>query len=339
MSWPSGPPPMPPPGWYDDPEQQWTWRWWDGTRWSHHRAPMWVAPHRDPRSFSTFFENSVAAVKAAVRRVGVLLVVVWLALGALAWLAMVAVFGSDRGRELRDLLRSGSFGTDGAADALTDDEVDRVWELIRQLVVEAIPWLIALGVLLVVVAAWSVALVASAPDHAVGHAFRRVPTVVASGLVVFSLVVVVWVTAALPVAIVALAGGGSVAIVSTAVFGVLLASVLSFWLWGRLALASVIAATGGHGLGVRRSWELTRSGFWYVVGRLIVTGLIAGVTSGLANSVNGFGQFFGLVVYLALACFLQAIAAVAATIVTVCGHLAIVDQLEGAGSSPVTADA
>jgi hypothetical protein len=328
---------MPPPGWYDDPEQQWTWRWWDGTRWSHHRAPMWVAPQRDPRSFSAFFDDAVVGVKLAVRSVGMLLLPVWLALGALGWLATIAVFGSEGGRELRDLLRRGSF--DGSSGELTDQEVDRAWELTRQLAIDAIPWLVVVGVAYLIVAAWSVALVAGARDRAAGRALRRVPIVVASWLVMASVYVLVWTATALPVAVVVLADGGGVAIVLTAVFGVLLASVVSCWLWGRLALASVIAATGGPGIGVQRSWELTQDRFWYVFGRLIVVGLIAGVASGVANSVSGFGQFFDLAVYVALVCVLQSVAAVAATMVTVRGHVAIVGQLDATGSSPATGDA
>lgn len=33
-----------PPGWYTDPGGSRQWRWWDGSRWSHHVAPM-APPH------------------------------------------------------------------------------------------------------------------------------------------------------------------------------------------------------------------------------------------------------------------------------------------------------
>ena len=34
----------PPPGWYPDPEQPANVRWWDGTTWTEHRAPVWQPP-------------------------------------------------------------------------------------------------------------------------------------------------------------------------------------------------------------------------------------------------------------------------------------------------------
>ena len=40
---------MPPPGWYEDPVQKGTLlRWWDGTQWTVHTAPMVQAPAPAP---------------------------------------------------------------------------------------------------------------------------------------------------------------------------------------------------------------------------------------------------------------------------------------------------
>jgi hypothetical protein len=346
VTWPTGPPPMPASGWYDDPEQPWTWRYWDGARWTDHRAPMWVPPARDPLSFSSWFERFVAAAKVAVRRVGVLLVGVWLVFGiAGSWLA-AAAFGSDRGRELRRLLDVDrrAFGGWSLTTELTDAEADRAWELVQDIFWSALPWMVLLGVGFVALAAWSVALVARAvqPDGAesptggshadplgklTGAAVRRVPAVVGSGIVVFLVFAGVWVAAWLPIVLVALIGGGGAAILLTVVFVALLVVVAMVWLWVRLALATVIAAEGGQGIGVARAWELTHGQFWYAAGRLIIIGLIAGAAGGVVNSVTGVGQFLGFVAYLAILSVLQAAAFAVSLAVSVCGHLVTIEQL------------
>ena len=344
MTWPTGPPPMPPSGWYDDPEQPWTWRYWDGARWTDHRSPMWVPPARDPLSFSSWFERSVDAAKVAIRRVGVLLVGVWLLFGlAGSWLA-ASTFDSDRGREVRRLLdiERGVFG--GSTVTLTDAEADRAWELVQDIFWSALPWVVLLGLGFVLLAAWSVALVVrpvqphvagpptgGAPAEPlgslVGAAVRRVPAVVGSGIVVFLVFAGAWIVAWLPVVFVALIDGGGAAIVLTVVFALLLVVVAMTWLWVRLALASVIAAAGGRGIGVMRSWDLTSGQFWYAAGRLIVTGLIAGAAGGVINSVTGFGQFLGFVAYVAILFTLQAVAFAASIVVTVSGNLVTIEQL------------
>jgi hypothetical protein len=307
---------------------------------------MWVPPAHDPLSFSSWFERSVAAVKVAVRRVGVLLVGVWLVFGIAGWWLTVAAFDSDRGRELRRLLdveRTSVVGPTVTAE-LSDAEADRAWELVQDIFWSALPWIVLLGVGVVVLAAWSVALVVRAVQphlsdpptgggpaqplgNLVGAAVRRVPAVVGSGIVVFLVFAGVWVVAWLPVVFVALIGGGGAAILLTVVFVVLLVVVATAWLWVRLALASAIAAAGGRGIGVTRSWELTHDQFWYAAGRLVVTGLIAGAAGGVINSVTGFGQFLGFAAYVAIVAVLQAVAFAASIVITVSGHLVTVEQL------------
>jgi hypothetical protein len=349
---------MPNPGWYDDPEQPYTWRYWDGAHWTDHRAPMWVPPDRDPMSFSVWFERAVAVGKVAVRRVGALLAAVWLLLGVLGWWLVVATYDSARGRELRRLLlfEDDPISPTGTSlrDDLTDAEADRAWELFQDIFWSALPWLIALAVAFVVVSAWSVALVARAVQptlvEGIGReeqvdglgtlvvgALRRAPAVVGSGIVVLAVFFLVAAVAALPVVLVAVADAGGAAIVLTAVFAVLLALAVSAWLWVRLTLASVIAAAGGHGIGVRRSWNVTSGRFWFVAGRLLVTGLIAGAAGGVVNFVTGFGQFLGLAVFLAIVSVLQALTVAVSMIVTTCGHLATIEQLGEQLGEPVFA--
>jgi hypothetical protein len=340
---------MPPSGWYDDPETPWTWRYWDGAAWTEHRAPMWVPPARDPQSFSVWFERSVAIGKLAFRRAGALLVAVWLLLGAVGLGLIFSAFDSDRGRELRRLLIIDDSpltpsGTVLNAD-LTDAEADRAWELARDTFWSASPWLAALAVAVLVSAAWSVAIVARVvrprlveTDGAdrtveplgsvVAGSLRRVPAVLGSGIVVFGVFAMVLAVCFVPIVLVIAADGGGAAIVLTVLFVVVLVSVVSVWLWGRLALASVLAALGGHGLGIGRSWSITADRFWFVVGRVVVTGLIAGAAGGVANVVNGFGQFFGVAVYLVLVVVLQSVAVAVSMIITTCGHVVIIDQLD-----------
>jgi hypothetical protein len=312
---------------------------------------MWVPPVRDPQSLSAWFERSVAAVKLAVRRVGVLLASMWIVLGGLGSWFVVAVFDSDRGQELRRLLEvdQRSFGRTGSTVTaeLTTGEAERARELLQELFWSALPWLIALVAVVIVASAWSVALVARAVQRRIvdaaipadvgddrlvdiaAEALRRVPAVLASGLVVFMLFAGLWLVGSVPVALVAVAGGGAAAIVLTVVFVVLLLVAVTAWLWGRLTLASALAGAGGHGLGLRRSWELTTHGrFWFVVSRLLITGLLAGAASGVVNIATTFGQFLGFVVFVVAVVLLQAIAVAASIIVTVCGYLVTADQAD-----------
>lgn len=307
---------------------------------------MWVPPARDPSSFSSWFERSVAAAKVTFLRVGVLLVGMWLPFGIAGWWLVVSMFDGDRGRELRRLLdiERSAFGGSTVTAELTDAEADRVLELVQDIVWSALPWMILLGVGFVMLAAASVAHAVRAVQphladpptgdglaeplgNLVGTAVRRVPAVVGSGIVVFLVLAGVWVVAWLPVVLVAVLGGGGAAILLSVVFVVPLVVVVFAWSWVRLAFASVIAAAGGLGIGVQRSWELTHGQFWSAAGRLIVTGLIAGAAGGVINFVTGFGQFLGFVAYVAILFALQVVAIAAAIVVTVSGHLTAIEQL------------
>ena len=332
---------MPPSGWYDDPEQPWTWRYWDGASWTGHRAPMWRPPVRNPASFSVWFEAAVATTKIAGRRVGLLIIGLWLLLAAAGWWLTVVSLDDDRGRELRRLLDGDRTAFDPispSGTAMTDAQAERAWELMQDIFWSALPWLVALMAALVVISAWSVALAARAtqppdgdrPDglrRVMSDALGRVPAVLASGIVVFAVYVAVWAVAVLPVVLLAVADAGGAAIVLTAVFLFPLVLAVSLWLWGRLTLASVLAAIGGHGLGLRRSWHLTDGRFWFTVGRLTVTALIAAAAGGAVNVVSGFGSVLGATAFLAIVVVLQAAAVALSSVVTTSGHLATIDQL------------
>ena len=142
---PAGPPLMPPADWYPDPEQPWSWRWWDGRCWTDMRAPMAAEqPGRDPYSVSAWFDDSVAAVKAVVVRVGLLVLVVVGLTTLLFGVFAVAVFTSGRGREIRSLLQLDNvFNGSATTVELTDAEWDRARDLAGNIAVSSVPWVIA----------------------------------------------------------------------------------------------------------------------------------------------------------------------------------------------------
>lgn len=339
---PAGPPMMPPADWYPDPEQPWSWRWWDGLRWTDMTAPMAAEqPGRDPHSVSAWFDDSVAAVKAVVVRVGLLvLVVVGLTTGLFGVFA-VAVFTSGRGREIRSLLQFDDlFGGSATTVELTDAEWDRVRDLAGDIAVSAVPWLVALGVIAVIAGAWALAICARVahrvPSGAVGDvsrlddsadALRRVPAVIAAFVALAAIGLSVLAVAFLPlVATLALDAGGA-AVAVAAVFGALAAIVVLAWLLGRLALTVVLAAIGGWGLGLRRSWELTDGHYWATVGRLLLASLVAGAVSVPFSLFNSFGLSFGFVTWLVVLVVAQTVSNVANTVIAAPAQVVLVHHL------------
>lgn len=359
MNWPTGPPPMPTPGWYADPEQDSTWRWWDGRAWTERRSPMWERPTGIPTSsFSAWFDRSFSCVRSVVRRVGLLVFGVWAALGLAAAAVVVAAFESDRGRELRELIDD-DLSTAASSTGLTDAEADRAWELLGDLLWSVAPWAITVAVVYTVVAAWSYALAAQVAAATSGHirqtgigragadeagagemnpslraALRRVPVVIAAVLVLGSIALGVFAAVSLPVVLVVSSDAGGAAIGLTVFFCVIAGLVIGVWLWVRLGLTVVAAALGGygghggHGLGINRSWALTNDRYWFVFGRLLVAGLIAGALAGATNVIIQFFGLFGLIVGLALALVLTAVVDALRTIVSACVQVVIVGQIE-----------
>jgi len=332
---------MPPPGWYPDPERAWTWRWWDGSRWSDLRAPQTLPPERNPYSFSAWFEQSVDASKQVIVRVGLIVLAIWGVAAVLVGVFAFSVFNSGKGRELRSLIEFDRI-VDGSTTTvrLTDAEWDRVRELLGDIARAAVPWMVVLFVVLIVASTWATALAARVADRAGSRtvdavsrpddsadAIRRVPAVVGA-LLAFSLIglgVIVLTLLPLFAALAADAGGGAIAV--TGIFGFLAALVLGSLVFVRLSLAVVLASLGGWGLGLRRSWRLTEGHFWGVLGRLLVAALIAGAASFPLSFVNSFGLSFGFTTWAVSLLLLQAIGNVVTTVVTVPAQVVLVRHL------------
>ena len=316
---------MPTAGWYADPEQPWMWRWWDGHKWTEVRSPMgWAPAPRDPHSFSAWFEQSTEAVKQVVKRVGLIVAGAFLACFASIWLVVYAAFTSADGEELRDIVDfDRRFGSSNSQIELTAAEQDRVGELFGDLLRTWLPALIVLVVLYAAIVMWGIVLaVRAAADPTASSAslargaVRRLPVVVATYLVLMAVFTAVLIGPLLPMFVAIAADAGSAAIGVTAAVGIPAAIVLACWIGGRLSLAVVGAALGGAGLGIRRSWDLTRTHYWGVVGRLIVASLIASVVTMPFSFVSGFAAAISFMFLVMFTLVIQAVSSAASVLVT-----------------------
>jgi len=338
---PTSPPLMPPPGWYHDPEQAWTWRWWDGSRWTERRAPQGAGQmHRDPYSFSAWFEQSRSACVSVARHAGWMIALAWCAATSLVGVFVAVVYRSNNGRQIRELLHIDSTFGSGRSVVLTDAEVDRVRVLARDIAVGAVPWMIALAIVLALAWAWTATLaarVAARTDaetvarvpraHDAADSIRRVPVVAASMLALIGVVIGGMLAICAPLLLVMVVGGDGGAIAVAAVFAVPAAVAWAYWISVRLALAAAIAAIGRHGLGIRRSWELTDGHFWGAFGRLLVAGLIAAAATFPLSVLSSFGVALGLGVWLALVLLVQAASSAIGVLVTVPAQVVLVEHL------------
>jgi hypothetical protein len=344
---------MPPAGWYVDPHQPAHWRYWDGTAWTAHVAPRVVQQPRDPYSFGAWFEDSTAVVKVALRRAGIAVVGVYLAVVVAAVGLITVALRSDDGRELRDLLEVDDWFDGTSTVELTDAEGDRALDLLGDLFWTWLPAGIAFGILAVLLTLWAASYTAVVAWETVGaderapapsvieppstwsRSIRRVPAVFASGWVIGAISIAAMAVPLIPLFVVLAADAGGAAIGITATIGGIAAVVLLCWLLGRLSVAVVLAAGGGHGLGLRRSWELTEGHYWGTVGRLLIAGLIAGAASIPFNFTNGFVAAFGVWIGVTIVVLGQAVSSAANVLISVPAQVVLAEHLaaqrDGAG--------
>jgi hypothetical protein len=264
------------------------------------------------------------------------------ALAVLVAVFVVSVAVSGRGRELRslleldDVLGGGSVSVDP-----TDAEWDRAGELAADIGWAALPWAVALTVIATVALVWASAICArvarrvhtgtvrdvSRTDDA-GDALRRVPVMIAASIVTGLIGAGVAVVAFAPLGLAVAADAGGAAIAVAALFGLIGLAVAGVWLTGRLGLAVALAALGGRGLGLRRSWELTSTRFWSVLGRLAIIALVvASVTSPLGFVLNVW-PWLGAVGWLIALAVLQVFTNVVTALVSLPAQVVLVRHLE-----------
>jgi hypothetical protein len=337
MDEPTGPPMMPTAGWYLDPDAGDRWRYWDGARWTEYRAPIAGGAERDPHSFSAWFEESVSEVRAVLWPVGVLVAALWVAVAVPFVVVTLWAFGSSEGTEIRGLL---DIGWGGSTTELTDAEADRVAELAGDIAWRMMPWLVVAAVFAVVVAAWTFAMVARSTGRRIEGDERRtrVGALVVGALgrvlpllgtvLVLSTLFVAGVTLLLsPMIILIVADAGAVAVALAAVFGTVASAIVSVAVGVRLSLAPALAALGGRGLGIRRSWELTDGQWLGVLGRQVVASLIASAIGGVVSFALGFSVFLGFVTFVVITALFQAFSNAVTTVVVAPAQVVLVRHL------------
>lgn len=159
------------------------------------------------------------------------------------------------------------------------------------------------------------------------EAIRRVPAVVGAVVILVGISMGIFLVALAPLLIAVLMEADGAVIALAAVFGVPAAIVANVWLWGRLVLATVITAIGGHGVGIQRSWELTQGRYWGVVGRVVVAGLIAAAVTIPFSFFNNVAVAFGFTTWLISVLVLQVVSNTMSTLISVPAQVVLVRHL------------
>ena len=129
----------------------------------------------------------------------------------------------------------------------------------------------------------------------------RLPALIGATLLIPLILGGIWVVLALVLLILAAVGAPGVVVGGLAVFGVIVALVLTIWfaIMFRMAGPVVVLEREGPARSLARSWRLVQRSFWRVLGITVLAGLIVLVTAGvlqipfglLAGAVGGGNSF------------------------------------------------
>ncbi len=332
---------LPPPAWHVDPLDPRQLRYWDGHAWTNHvhvvptvAPPPAVRPaSTDPLDLPNWFEASRVAMLTVVRSLWLPLLVTWGAFSIAGGIWIWQLRTSRPGERFFDLF---------AYDAATIDG-NQFEAAARDLFAEAVPGMIAFGVVAVLLMSWSSAVSTVAADEhlAVGSIDRRralaVGTVRAPMVLAAQIVSVVpaFSVAALVVSVAIGLFGVEVALgavwLSIAIPAGLAAII---WLSGKLSLAVAAAGTGRHGLGLAASWELTKRRWGTVILRLVIVRLVLQSASGITASLAQLGAIGGAYVAITAAMFAGLTFGAVSTFGKVPAHVALIRALEQHRTSP-----
>ena len=74
----AGSTPAPPPGWYTDPENPFLYRWWDGTAWTAHTAPVNGQPTAASQGMPMPAQQDLSGKATTSMVLGLVGIVAWL---------------------------------------------------------------------------------------------------------------------------------------------------------------------------------------------------------------------------------------------------------------------